>query len=189
MQTNQSVPRPFSVLAQAIAYLLGGVFLLDTTSAYLAGTAALVGQVFGFAFVGFAFFLAISSFVDKLVAWANRIDMWLFLALFFAAMASLIVTAIESTDCRTFYVVLAAAFLSIVLAAMLFRLFKIGASLKAKLGSKAASVSLLIGLSLALSMFALAMVIVQVEIMGGPILYLAMGLVCLGLASLLQRTV
>ena len=185
MQTNQNVPRPFSVLAQAIAYSLGGIFLLDASSTYLTGTPALIGQIFGFAFIGFAFFLAISSFVDKLVAWANRIDIWLFLALFFVAISSLIKTAVESTEYRTFYIVLAAVFLSIVLAAMLFRLFRMGASLRTELGSRVASVRLLRGLGVALSMFALAMVIMQVNAMGGPILYLAISLVCLGVASLL----
>ena len=189
MQTNQNVPRPFSILSQAIAYLLGGMFLFNTSSIYLAGRPALIGQIFGGIFMGVAFFLVISSFFDNLVALANRINRWLFLALFIVAMASLFTMAVKSTEYLTFYIVLAVAFALIVIAAMLFQLRRTGTSLITELGARVVSARLLRVLSVVLSLFALAMVIAQVNIIGGPILYLAIGLVCLGVASLLQRTV
>ena len=185
MQINQNVPRPFAILSQAIGYLLGGVFLSNTCSIYLVGTTALIGQIFGGIFIGVAFFLVISSFFDNLVALANRINIWLLFPLFIVALANLIVIAAESTEYRTFYIVLAAAFSLTTLAAILFQLFRTIARWKTALGSRAAWARLLRGLSVALSLFALAMVIAQVNIMGGPILYLAIGLVCLGAASLL----
>ena len=186
MQTNQNVPSPFAILSQAIAYLLGGIFLFNNSSIYLAGTpGALIGQIFGGIFMGVAFFLVISSFLDNLVALANRINIWLFFALFIVALANLIVIAVESTEYRTFYIVLAASFSLITLAALLFHLRRTGASLVAELGPRVVLTRSLRGVSVALSMFALAMVIGQVNIMGGPILYLAISLVCLGVASLL----
>jgi len=186
MQTNQNVPRPFYTLSQAIAYLLGGIFLFNNSSIYLAGTpGALIGRIFGGIFMGFAFFLAISSFFDNLVAWANRINRWLFLALFIVAMASLYITVVKSTENLTLSVVLALAFSVIVLAAMLFRT---GESLRTELGTLGPRVVLARSLrviSVVLSMFAFAMVIGQVNIMGGPILHLAISLVCLSVASVL----
>jgi hypothetical protein len=188
MQTNQNVPRPFYTLSQAIAYLLGGIFLFNNSRIYLAGTpGALIGQIFGGIFMGFAFFLAISSFRDNLVGWANRINRWLFLALFVVAMASLYVTVVKSTENLTLSVVSALVFSAIVIAAMLFRT---GESLRTELGTLGPMVVLVRSLrviSFVLSVFALAMVLMQVNIMGGPILHLAISLVCLSAASLLQR--
>lgn len=184
MQTNQNGAIPLYILSQAIAYLLGGIFLF-TTSTSLAGMTALMGQIFGGIFMGFAFFLVISSFFDSLVVWANRINLWLFLALFFVAIARLIKMAVNSTEYQIFYIVLAVIFLLLVLAALLFQSFRTGANLRTQVGTRVTSVRLLRGLSVALSMFALAMVIMQVNIIGGPILYMALGLVCLSVASLL----
>ena len=189
MQTNQNVPSPFYTLSQAIAYLLGGIFLFNNSSIYLTGTpGALIGRIFGGIFMGFAFFLAISSFVDKLVTCANRINKWLFLALFIVAMGSLYVTVVKATENLTLSVVLALAFSVIVVAAMLFRR---GESLRTELellGPRVVLARSLRVISFVLSVFALAMVIMQVNIMGGPILHLAISLVCLSAASLLQRT-
>lgn len=182
MQTNQNVPRPFYTLSQAIAYLLGGIFLLHNSSIYLAGRPALIGQIFGGIFIGFAFFLAISSIFDKLVALADRINRGLFLALFIVVMGSLYVTVVKATENRTFSVVLALAFSVIVLASLLFRT---RASLRTELGPRVVSAGLLRVISVVLSLFALAIVIGQVNIMGGPILHLAIGLVCLSVASIL----
>jgi hypothetical protein len=189
MQTNQNVPRPFYTLSQAIAYLLGGIFLFNNSSIYLAGTpGALIGQIFGGLFMGFAFFLAISSFIDKLVEWANRINKCLFLALFFTAMASLYVTVAKATENLTLSVVLALAFSVVVIVAMLFRTREGLRTELRKLGPRVVLTRSLGVISFVLGVFALAMVIMQVNIMGGPILHLAISLVCLGAAFLLQRT-
>ena len=184
MQTNQNVPRPFGILLQAVTYLIGGIFLLAVSSD-LVGVTALIGRVFGGIFIGVAFFLAISSFFDKLVTWANRVDMQLFLAIFIVSIANLFVVAIESPGDRTFLTVLALAFSLIVIAAMLFWSFRTEARLRAELGSRAISARLLRRLSVVLSLVALGMVIAQVNVMGGPILYMALSLVCLSVASLL----
>lgn len=183
MQTDQKVGRPFLLLSQAIAYLLGGIFLSTANATDVVG---LVAQIFGGIFIFFAFFLVVTSFVSNLTDWATRMDIWFFLALFFVSMASLIKTALESVECRFFYIVLAIIFLLLVLAALLFQLYKTAISLRKLFGNRVAVVRMLKGLSVVLSLFALAMVIMQVSIMGGPILYLSLGVVCLSVATLLS---
>ena len=64
MQTNQNVPRPFSLLMQAIAYLLGGMFLFNVSITFLVGAGALIGEIFGGLFMAFAFFLATLENID-----------------------------------------------------------------------------------------------------------------------------
>ena len=182
MQTNQNGGHPFLILSQAIAYLLGGIFLCTAT---VAGVPSLVAQIFGGIFIVFAFLLVVASFSSKLIAWTTKINLWLFLALFFVSMASLIKIALELTECRISYIVLAVVFLLLVLAALLFQLFRMGTNLRIQLGTMGAAARMLRGLCVALSLFALAMVIMQVDSIGGPILYLALGLVCLSIASLL----
>jgi len=188
MQTNQNVPRPFPILLQAMTYLMGGMFLL-TVSTGLGGRIALTAHIFGYIFVGVAILLGISACVGRDVAWANRVDRWFFLGLFFVNSANLIFVAVVSSKYRAFFVVLVFAFLCIVIAALLLHMSRMGARLRTILGSRAVWAWLLRRVSVALSLFALAMVIAQVNVMGGPILYLAMSLVCLGVASLLQRMV
>jgi hypothetical protein len=124
MQTNQNVPRPLSLLlSEAIAYLMGGTFLLFTVSTGLVRSAALTAQIFGYIFIGVAFFLVISvisSFFksDKLVAVANMIDRELFLALFLVAAVSLFKMVADS-KCGISYVLLAVVFLLLTGAAAL----------------------------------------------------------------------
>ena len=198
MQTNQNVPRPFPILLQAITYLTGGMFLL-TVSTSLEGRIALTAQILGPIFIGVAILLGISACVGRFVAWANRVDRWFFLGLFYVSLANVIFVAVVSSKYRAFFVVLVLAFLCIVIAALLLNMSRMGARLRAVwawllrrgarlrtiLGSRAVWAWLLRRVSIALSLFALAMVIAQVNVMGGPILYLAIGLACLGVASLL----
>jgi len=74
---------------------------------------------------------------------------------------------------------LAFAFLLLVLGALGFRLFMLGTDLRTRLGNRPAVATVLRWLSLALSLVALAMVINQIDLIGGPILYATLGLVCL----------
>jgi hypothetical protein len=115
MQANQNGPRSFYRLMTAIAYLMGGTFLLFTVSTGLVRSAALTAQIFGYIFVGVAFFLAISDISSffgkfgKLVAVADKIDGVLFLALFLVAAVNLFKMVVDS-KCGISYILLAVVF-------------------------------------------------------------------------------
>lgn len=186
MQTNRNGGHPFFILSQAIAYLLGGMFLCTTSAtADMTGTATLIARAFGGLFIAFAFFLVIASFFNRLVAWATRVNMWLFLGLFFVTMTRLIKTALDTTEFRLLYILLAIVFLFLILGALLFQVLRLGTNLGTQLGSRVAAARMLRMMSVTLSLFALAMMITQIDLIGGPILYLTLGLVCLSVASLL----
>lgn len=190
METTQGDGRPFTELSRAVAYLLGGMLLVTTTSG-LDGMVRLMGQLFGVIFIVSAFFMAISSLFatsHAVVRWANKINQWLFLALFFTALANLILTAVESPAHRGIYVALAATFFLIILAVLLRRVHTTGVELRSTVGPKLASIRLLTLLAVVLSLFAFAMVIAHVSIMGGPLLYVTIALSCLSVAFALDKT-
>ena len=110
MEANQNVPRPFTLLMQAIAYLLGGMFLFDASIRLWVGAGAVIGEIFGGVFMAFGFFLVISSFFEGLTGWANRMNFQLFLGLFIVTLGDLFVVALESTQYKAFHLVLALAF-------------------------------------------------------------------------------
>jgi len=130
MEANQNVPRPFTLLMQAIAYLLGGMFLFDASIRLWVGAGAVIGEIFGGVFMAFGFFLVISSFFEGLTGWANRMNFQLFLGLFIVTLGDLFVVALESTQYKAFHLVLALAFSLIVIAAMLFQLIRRRAGLR-----------------------------------------------------------
>lgn len=188
METSPNGGRPFNELSRAIAYLLGGMFLVATTSG-LPEMVILLGRVFGIIFIGSAFFMAVSSVVGTthaMVRWANSVNKWLFLALFIASLGNLI-AAVVSPEQRGIYIVLAAAFFSIIVVALLLELRRTAAKLKRTLGSRLASVRLFSRLALVLGLFALATIIADVSIMGGPLLHLTIALCCLSAAFVLDR--
>lgn len=187
MQTNENVPRVYRILSQAIAYLIGGMFLLtvSATSPSLAGRVGVIGQIFGYLFIGIGILLGISAFSSRLAAWANRLDEEFLFSLLLVDIVDLTFVVVGSTKYQTFFVVLLLAFLFVLIVAPLFWLFRSRVGLGTRIRSRVVWAGLLRRLSVALSLFALVMVIAQVSIMGGPILYLAISLVCLGIASLL----
>jgi hypothetical protein len=124
MEANQDVPRPFTLLMQAIAYVLGGMFLFDAGIRFLVGAGARTVEVFGVVFIAFGFFLVISSFFNRLTSWANTINFELFLGLFIVTLADLFVVAVESTQYLGFHLIVAVAFSVIVIAAMLFEFIR-----------------------------------------------------------------
>jgi len=124
MQTNQNVPNPFPLLVLAIAYLLGGMFLFDASIGLTAGVGTLIEEIFGVLVIATGFFLVISSFFKKLAALANRINFYLLLGLFIVAAADFLIVAVESSEYKVFNIVLAFAFWLLVLAALVFQLFR-----------------------------------------------------------------
>jgi hypothetical protein len=124
MQTNQNVPNPFPLLVLAIAYLLGGMFLFDASIGLTAGVGTLIEEIFGVLVIATGFFLVISSFFKKLAALANRINFYLLLGLFIVAAADFLIVAVESSEYKVFNIVLAFTFWLLVLAALVFQLFR-----------------------------------------------------------------
>jgi len=124
MQTNQNVPNPFPLLVLAIAYLLGGMVLFDASIVLSVGVGSLIGEIFGILFMAAGFFLVISSFFKKLAPLVNRINFYLLLGLFIVAAADFLMVAVESSEYKVFHIVLAFVFWLLVLAALVFRLFR-----------------------------------------------------------------
>ena len=124
MQSNQNVPDPFPLLVLAIAYLLGGMFLFSASIGLTATVGTLMEEIFGVLVMAAGFFLVISSFFKKLTALANRINFYLLLGLFIVAAADFVIVAVESSEYKVFHVVLAFVFWLVVLASLLFQLFK-----------------------------------------------------------------
>ena len=124
MQTNQNVPNPFPLLVLAIAYLLGGMVLFDASIGLSVGVGSLIGEIFGILFMAAGFFLVISSFFKKLAPLVNRINFYLLLGLFIVAAADFLMVAVESSEYKVFNIALAFAFWLLVLAALLFQLFR-----------------------------------------------------------------
>lgn len=112
----QSGNRASELLSQAVAYLLGGIFLCTLVPSVLVLT------VFGWVFVAFAFFLLIASCVDRLTAWANRVHMWLYGSLFAVGVASVIIAAVGTLE--SLYIVLACVFLLCLIGALLFLIIR-----------------------------------------------------------------
>jgi hypothetical protein len=118
------MPNPFPLLVLAIAYLLGGMVLFDASIGLSAGVGALIGEIFGIIYMAAGFFLVISSFFKKLTALVNRINFYLLLGLFIVAAADFLMVAVVSSEYKVFLIVLAFAFWLLVLAALLFQLFR-----------------------------------------------------------------
>jgi hypothetical protein len=97
--------RVFNTLSLAIAYLLGGIFLCIADGT---GVLALLAHIIGGIFIGFAFFLVIISLLNRFIAWANLIHMYLFFALFVATLGRLMIVAVGSG--KPLYIVLVAVF-------------------------------------------------------------------------------
>lgn len=171
---------PFDVVSRAIAYLLGGIFIYGANAT---GPMAWVGHIFGVVFICFAFFVLISSFFNRLGAWAETVHSWFTGGLFIGTVARLIITAVGAKS--AVQIVLAFVFLLLVIGVLFFQSFRHWAGLRRTFGNRVASARMLRGLSVAFGLFALAMVTEKVDALGGPVLYLALGLVCLGIASLL----
>ena len=175
----QSRTGPFDVVSRAIAYLLGGIFIYGANAT---GPTAWVGHIFGVVFICFAFFVLISSFFNRLGAWTDAIHGWFMGALFIGTVARLIVTAVGSKS--VVQIVLAFAFLLLVTGVLFFQSLRHWAGFARTFGNRVALTRILRALSVVFGLFALAMVTEKVDALGGPVLYLALGLVCLGIASL-----
>lgn len=179
MQTNESRPQPFDTLLKAIAYLMGGIFLY---TAKVTGTPVLGAQVLGVIFIVFAFFLVIASFFNRFRASSRRVDSYLLLGLFSATVARVIIAGVESRE--LFYVVF--AFLVLMLGVFLFHIFRSTRELASNVGNRCAAIRTLRILSLILALFGFMMVIMQQNLYGGPVLYLALALILLNISLLLK---
>jgi hypothetical protein len=170
----------FELLTRALAYLLGGVFLC---TAVATGVCTLIAHIFGVIFVFFAFFLVIVSILDRFIAWANSIHTYLFLALFVTTVGRLMIIAIGSGN--PLYIALAIVFSLLLVVALVFEIVRQWTNLRTRFDCRIATAIILRSISIVLSLWALFIVICGVNIIGGPIFYLALGLVCLSISSLL----
>lgn len=178
MQTNQSRLQPFDTLFRAMAYLLGGIFLY---TAKVTGTPVLGAQVLGVIFIVFAFFLVIASFFNRFRAWSRTVNSYLFLGLFIATVARVIIAGVESP--KLLYVVF--AFLVLTLGVSLFHSFRSTRELASNLGNRGAAIRMLRIASFMFGLFAFIMVIMQQNLYGGPVLYLALSVIFLNISLLL----
>lgn len=178
MQTNQSRPQPFGTLLQAMAYLLGGIFLY---TAKVTGTPVLGAQVLGVIFIVCAFFFIIASLFHRLRALSHKVDSYLLLGLFTATVARVAIVGVESRE--LLYVV--SAFLVLMLGVSLFHIFRSTRELASKLGNRGVAIRTLRVLSFIFGLFGFVMVIMQQNLYGGPVLYLALAVILLNISLLL----
>ena len=181
MNTSDNIPRPFSVLSQALAYLIGGTFLF---AAEINGAAIFAAQIMGLVFIATGFFLGIASFINPLLKFANRIDGMLFMGLFITSIGSLIVTIV--TGEYKWFIFIIGAFLLLVLVSFLFHIIKNTQVAVSRLRSRRAAINILRVISFVLGVFALCLVIFSVNDMGNPVLYLSFSIVCLSASAVLN---
>jgi hypothetical protein len=178
MQTNQSRPQPFDTLLKAIAYLLGGIFLYTTK---ITGTPVLGARVVGVIFIVFAFFLVIASLFNRFKDLSHKVDLYLLLGLFGTTLARVAIAGVESRE--LLYVII--AFLVFILVVLLLYAFRSTRELASNLGKRDAAIRTLRILSLISSVFGFMMVIMQQNLYGGPVLYLALAVIFLNISLLL----
>jgi hypothetical protein len=114
MQTNRN--RGQDLLFEAMAYALGGIFLLTINT-------SLALCIFGWIFIAFAIFLIVESFFNRAIPWGDRIHTLLAGPLFLATAADFIIESVESQ--QALYIILAAIFLVLLLLAILFQIFRV----------------------------------------------------------------
>jgi len=109
---QQSTNRVFDILFRALAYMLGGMFLVVTSG--------LIGQVVGGIFIAFAFLLVVVASVGTMPAWIGQVHQRFFSSgLLVATEARVIITAAQTG--KTSYLVVAIVFGVLIIAALLFQ--------------------------------------------------------------------
>ncbi len=189
MEENQNNATVFSRLSQAMAYLTGGIFLWVYSSS-VSEEGILIGKIFGAVFILLAFLLLISSILGqfrclaRLKSWANGLDKIFLFTLFIVALASLIIGVLEAEELRTLWIVIAVVFVLLILASLFIYVIMVGRDLRNQLGTRRSSARMLIILAFVLSTFALANIILKADFLGGPLILLAISVVCLSIASI-----
>jgi len=120
MKQNQDRSKAISLLFEAVAWSMGGIFLLTLTTASIS---LWLNQIVGWLFITFSVFLIIASFRNNLVPWGDKIRVYLAYPLFAVTVTHFITTAFISR--QSIYVILAIAFLLFLLAAIVFQNVKI----------------------------------------------------------------
>ena len=179
MQMNQTRPQPFDILLQAIAYIIGGIFLY---TAKVDENPILGAQVIGGVFIVFAYFLVTASLFNKLITWARKVDMYLLLGLFIAMVTRLAIAGVEAPE--LYYVIV--PFLIYVVGSLLFHIVKQTKELAKNLRGKNAAIRILRVLAFVFSLFAFFMVLMKISLHGGPVLWLALSVVFISISLLLR---
>ena len=135
--------------------------------------------------MAFAFIVVIASFFhnrpNRFAAWVNAIDRLLYFGLSVAGLGSVAIAGVKPP--QLLYVV--AAFFVLTLGTFLFHLFRTTTQLALNLGNRGAAIRVLRVLAFIFGFFAFMMVIMQRNLFGGPVLYSALAVVLLSIASLL----
>jgi len=181
MQNRNQV---FNALSLAFTYFLAGIFLCTIVpSLFTVVLCTPIFTIFGWIFIIFAFPLAISIFWHRLIPWTTRIHRWLFLALIYVTMADLIIAVLKSRE--SVFMVLTFLFLALTIVALSIGRIRDWTNLRTQFGNRAATAIMLRRASVVLSLVGFFMAACQINLVGGPILYLALGLAFLSIASLL----
>jgi len=104
-----------TLLIEAIAYALAGLFLLTITPNLLI-------NLFGWVFVAFAAFLIVRSLLNKPNLWGDRIDIALAFPLFTVTAADFIIKSVESQ--QNLYIIFAFVFLLLLLLAIMLQIWR-----------------------------------------------------------------
>lgn len=169
--------------AQAFAYLFAAIFFLTFE---IKTSPPLVLPIFGGIFLGTSFFLIIAPFCKRLMPWASRIDLWLSGGLLFATLTLLIKAVVEAKKSEAMLVIIV-AWVIILFAQLVYCRVRDIRYEAQRIGDRPVLIQILPLGSVGLSTLAIVLLLLKVNIMGNPALYLAFALIALALASLLQH--
>jgi hypothetical protein len=112
MKQNQDQGRATSLLLDAVAWALGGIFLLTITTATIS---PLINQIIGWLFIAYSVLLIIASFRNNLIPWIEKAEVRVGLAypLFVTTLGDLFIKAAESKQFILVIIVLIISFLLI----------------------------------------------------------------------------
>lgn len=120
MKQNQDQSKAISLLFEAVAYSMGGLFLLTLTTALIS---LRLNQIVGWLFIAFSVFLIIASFRNSLIPWGDKGRVWFAYPLFVVTLGGFIIEAVASK--QSIYVILAIVFLLFLFAGIVFQNVKI----------------------------------------------------------------
>lgn len=172
------------ILAQAIGYLLAGLFIWTVKDV---GINEIVMQAISGVFIVFAFFLILASSIDILTTWANRISVMLIGGLFMASVARLILFAVNNAQDRV-VLIAAVIFVLLIPVALIYNWFRQMRVVAQRVAPRELPVRIFITIAVTLSMFAGILLLLNVSAMGNPIWYMAGGLLSLSISAWIEHS-
>ncbi len=173
----------YHVFLQAGAYLFAGIFFITIRDVNLPKSGL---QIIGYIFLALAFLLVLSPLHSALEMLARKFDKVFLGGLFFATLALLVKTWVDTAGNSNLFIVVL-IFILLLIAVFFYDAFRQMRAIKQQVATMVFSILVLKTISVTISMFALVIILFRTDIMGNPLIWLAVGLLSLSVASLLER--